>query len=84
MSTFPCNCAASTDVKSKWFDQHNSECAIFECGACGGHAYVAPQGNEPTYCTKCCPDHEYQYERGEGWRCLTCYAEPPDDWYQED
>lgn len=82
MSTYPCDCAAATT--GKWADIHSHGCAIFKCGVCGEGAYVAPQGDEPTYCTKCCPDHQYEYERGEGRRCVTCHAEPPDDWYAED
>ena len=80
MSTFKCDCAAETE--GKWNDIHSHGCAIFRCG-CGKQAYVAPQGDEPTYCTGCCPDHDYEYQRGEGWRCKTCHAEPSMDFYDE-
>jgi hypothetical protein len=82
MSTLPCDCAAATE--GKWKDAHSHGCAIFKCSVCGDGAYVAPPGDEPTYCTKHCPDHEYEYERGEGWRCKTCHAEPPLDFYESD
>ena len=78
MSTYHCDCAG------KLSDAHRHGCAIFKCGTCGEQAYVAPPGDGPTYCTKCCPDHEYEYERGVGRRCVTCFAEPPADWYQQD
>lgn len=82
MSSHPCDCAAATE--GKWNDCHSHHCAIFKCGTCGEWSTVAPQGAEPTYCPKCCPDHDYQYERGEGKRCAICNAAPPDDWYCED
>lgn len=82
MSTFPCDCAAASE--GWWADVHSHGCAIFKCGVCGKGAFVAPNGSEPTYCTECCPDHDYGYERGEGWRCKTCHAEPPTDFYGEE
>jgi hypothetical protein len=35
----------------------------------------------PVYCPDCCPEHDYKYERYEGWTCTTCGAEPPPDWF---
>jgi hypothetical protein len=81
VSSFPCDCAATTE--GKWAGNHSHGCAIFKCGFCGKTAVVAPQGIEPTYCQDCCPDHDYAYERGEGWRCKTCHGEPPLDFYDE-
>jgi hypothetical protein len=75
MSTHPCDCAAATE--GAWTDIHAYGCAIFKCVGCGERAIVSPPGGEPTYCTECCPDHEYEREPGEGWRCKTCFAEPP-------
>jgi hypothetical protein len=77
MSSCPCDCAAPTE--GKWADVHASGCAIFKCVECGGGAIVSPPDG-PTYCTECCPDHEYEYEPGEGRRCKTCFAEPPLDY----
>lgn len=77
-----CDCAATTD--GKWADVHSHGCAIFKCSGCGAAAYVAPSDGSPAFCPEHCPDHIYNYERGEGWRCLTCYAEPPPDWYSSD
>ena len=82
MSTFPCDCASET--AGKWADIHSSDCAIFKCGVCGEGAFVSPPGEAPTYCVECCPDHEYEYEPGEGKRCKTCNAEPPADYYADD
>lgn len=79
MSTHPCDCASPSD--GKWADTHSPHCAIFKCGTCGERAAISPPGDAPTYCAECCPDHEYEYERGEGHRCKTCFAEPADDWF---
>lgn len=76
MSTFPCDCPVATGGQIG----HSHACALFRC-ACGQVAMGAPDGDAPTYCPNCCPDHEYEYERGEGHRCKTCSAEPPHDWF---
>lgn len=75
MSTLACDCGNDHG--------HRHGCAIFKCSVCGELAPIAPQGSEPTYCEKHCPDHDYQYERGDGWHCVTCHAEPPHDWFDE-
>ena len=56
------------------------------CSVCGQPATVYPPDGDdsPTYCEAHCPDHDYRYERGEGWRCFTCFAEPPHDFFSEE
>lgn len=74
MSSYLCDCGAGRGG-------HGGHCAIFKCGTCGAQASISPPEGE-TYCAECCPDHEYEYEPGEGRRCKTCFAEPPLDWYE--
>lgn len=76
MSTFACDCGEPVG--------HVYGCAMFKCSVCGEQCSVAPKGDDPTYCEKHCPDHQYEYERGEGHRCVTCNAPPPDDWFDVD
>lgn len=61
---------------------HTFGCALFTCFKCGGETIIAPQIG-PAYCPDCCPDHDYQYERGEGHRCVVCFDEPPPDYFDE-
>ena len=80
MASYPCDCASPS--QEMWTVNHTSRCAIFKCGTCGNTAAVSPPSDDdPTFCQECCPDHEYEYERGEGHRCKTCNAEPPLDWF---
>lgn len=55
------------------------------CSVCGQPATVYPPDGDdsPTYCEAHCPD-QYKREPGEGWRCVTCFAEPPWDFFDED
>ena len=50
----------------------------------GEQAAVAPADGGPAFCEQHCPDHDYQYQRAEGHRCVTCFAEPPPDWFDVD
>lgn len=59
---------------------HAYGCAIFKCSVCGEICDGAP-AEGLTLCPAHCPDHDYVYGRGEGHRCRTCGAPPPDDWY---
>lgn len=59
---------------------HSHYCEIFRCSVCRAICDCAPSEG-PTFCPDHCPDHDYRYERGEGHRCITCGAEPPDDWF---
>ncbi len=52
----------------------------FKCGKCGGSTIIEPQDG-PGVCESCCEDHDYLYERYEGYRCVHCHGEPPPDWY---
>lgn len=61
---------------------HAHNCAIFTCSVCGAATSIAPKDG-PAFCEAHCPDHDYQYERGEGHRCVKCNAEPPLDWHDE-
>lgn len=54
----------------------------FQCQVCGGPTIVAPDSG-PAYCEEHCPDHIYEYVRGEGHRCITCHAEPPVGWWED-
>lgn len=65
-------------------DGHRYGCAIFACSVCGEQAAAAPADGGPAFCEQHCPDHDYQYQRGEGHRCVTCFAEPPPDWFDLD
>lgn len=61
---------------------HRHGCAIFKCSVCGEQCTVAPQDG-PAFCEQHCPEHDYQYEPGEGPRCVICFAEPPADYYED-
>lgn len=59
-------------------------CYIPCCDQCGGDVdcYSDPPG--PTYCERCCPDHDYKHDKWERARiCQTCGKrreyEPMDD-----
>lgn len=60
---------------------HAHNCALFTCAGCGGPTSIGPGDDGPAYCADCCPDHNYEYERGVGHRCQSCDAEPPIDWF---
>lgn len=51
----------------------------FRC-RCGVAATIAPADGGYAVCENCCEDHDYQYERGDGHRCIHCFAERPADW----
>jgi endogenous inhibitor of DNA gyrase (YacG/DUF329 family) len=55
----------------------------FECRVCGVQCDIAPQLPERPVCSEHCEDHDYRYERGEGHRCIHCFAAPPQDWFDE-
>lgn len=57
--------------------------SVFECRVCGAQCAIAPQLPERPVCPEHCEDHDYRYERGEGHRCIHCFAEPPRDWFDE-
>lgn len=61
---------------------HAHNCAIFRCSVCRTLCDSSP-AKGPTFCPTHCPDHDYVYEPGEGKRCRTCGAPPPDDWYDD-
>jgi hypothetical protein len=73
----PCDCGKS------FVGGHAPRCSLFTCAVCGGPTVIAPEEG-PAYCYEHCPDHDYHYERSEGWRCLECHAEPPPDWFDFD
>ena len=54
------------------------------CIVCKGPTAIAPAGGELGVCAEHCEDHSYEYERGTGWRCVHCDAEPPADWFDFD
>jgi hypothetical protein len=37
---------------------------------------------EKAICAECCPHPEYEYERGEGHRCVQCYADAPASYFE--
>jgi hypothetical protein len=56
---------------------------LFKCRVCGTECAIAPQLPERAVCPEHCEDHQYKYERGDGHRCIHCFAEPPSDWFDE-
>jgi len=56
---------------------------LFKCKVCGVDCPITPADRSGAYCPKHCPDHDYQYQRGEGHRCVTCHAPAPEDWFDE-
>jgi hypothetical protein len=56
---------------------------IFKCRVCGADCAIAPKLPERAVCPEHCEDHQYEYVRGEGHRCISCFAEPPADWFEE-
>lgn len=56
----------------------------FHCRECRAPTHIAAADGSALWCSECCPEHEYEYERSEGHRCIHCHAEPPDDWYEVD
>lgn len=56
---------------------------IFKCRVCDAECTIAPQLPERAVCQEHCEDHQYKYERGEGHRCIHCFASPPSDWFDE-
>lgn len=56
----------------------------FKCRSCGAECDSAPDDGN-AICPKCCPDHDYRYDKLERtWYCWTCGQTPPLDWYAED
>lgn len=56
----------------------------FACKVCGVQCPISPADGSGAICEKHCRNHSYYYEPGEGHRCETCFAEPPDDWFRCD
>lgn len=64
-------------------DGSNPPVPIDCCKVCGKKCdtYHEVHG---TYCEEHCPDHEYEYDRGERASfCKHCNARRPDDWYED-
>lgn len=56
----------------------------FRCTVCKTETPIA-NVTGPTWCEKCCPDHDYEYDPGDRTRyCKNCGAEPPYDWHGYD
>lgn len=52
----------------------------FACRVCGKQCALA--GPDGAICEEHCPDHDYQYIRGErGHFCQHCGKAAPNDWY---
>jgi len=56
------------------------------CHVCGELVLIYDgQHPEEAVCPEHCPDHEYEYERGDRKHyCKTCGQEPPPDFYRDD
>ena len=54
-----------------------------KCRVCGDPVTIVKAGETDGFCEKHCPDHIYEYVRGEGHRCTTCHAQPPEDYFDE-
>ena len=53
----------------------------FKCCECGLETPIA-NTTRPTYCERCCPDHDYEYDRFDQMHyCKHCGEVPPDDWH---
>jgi hypothetical protein len=61
----------------------DSNAIDFTCRICGAPTALAPPEGRGV-CSKHCEDHDYQYERGEGWMCTHCGIQPPADFYDVD
>ena len=55
----------------------------FKCHVCGVECPIAPQLPAKPVCAEHCEDHQYEYVRGEGHRCVSCFAEPPADSFED-
>lgn len=56
---------------------------FFKCKVCGVQCAIAPSDGSGAVCPEHCQDHHYQYQRGDGHRCVTCFATPPEDYFYE-
>jgi hypothetical protein len=56
----------------------------FRCKVCDKETIIAPADGSEAVCPDHCEDHFYEYERGEGWMCKHCGAQPPHDWWGYD
>lgn len=62
----------------RWFDANKP---TFLCQGCGTECETAPDPPERAWCPKCCPDHDYDYDRSDRrWECKHCGELRPDDW----
>lgn len=51
----------------------------FACKVCGVECPIAPADGSGAACEAHCPDHDYEYQRGEGHHCIHCFKERPND-----
>ena len=54
----------------------------FHCKVCRKEIDGCAPDGSPLWCEDCCPDHEYEYDRGrQGHFCKRCDQQAPYDWY---
>lgn len=55
------------------------------CSKCSADDVIVYMTPEDAICPACCPDHEYEYERGDrDWFCKHCGDVAPEDWLRCD
>ena len=71
--TPPCRCCGSTQWVAVWDPDHPERTICVEC--CGPETVEHHDGEH---------GHQFEYERGEGWRCKYCGSDNlPSDWGSE-
>ena len=53
----------------------------FRCAKCAAPLDGASTDGTPPYCEGCCPEHDFRFDKYDGYRCAHCFAQPDDDWY---
>lgn len=61
--------------------ERHADSIDFTCRVCGKLCNCAPDPPDRAVCEDHCPDHEYEYDRGECDRfCKTCGKRADPDW----
>lgn len=56
---------------------------IVLCSVCGSNEVICYRDPNEAVCPDHCPDHEWEYERGERrWECKTCGVPAPPEFYE--
>lgn len=76
---FECDVGVCPDCQGRGCEQLERQRELFACRVCRAECPVSA-GVGQAVCEEHCEDHDYEYQRSEGWHCKHCFAPRPHDW----